>query len=243
MEEILTKKEKRQLAKEEKKKERQKSNIMKKLRNLTIGLLVVGGLFFVGYRAWKWASTPVETVDTQEVLGVDDTDWIKGNPEAEVTLIEYADYECPACASYQPLLNQVQDEYPDKVKIVYRHFPLITIHPNAFSASKAAEAAGLQDKFWKMHEILYEKQEEWSEERNAKNTFIGYAESLELDVDKFKNDFESEEVKKRVEEDLIEAQSLGLSGTPTFYLNGKKLNGVRNYDDMKQKIEEALSNS
>ena len=241
MEGNLSKREKRQLAKEEKRKARQKAGLTKNLRNWSIGLLVVTGLFFGGYRAWKWASTPVDTVDVQEVLGAVEGDWVKGNPEAQITIVEYADYQCPACASYQPVVKRVVEEYSEKVKVVYRHFPLITIHPNAFNAAKASEAAGLQDKFWEMHGILYEKQEEWSDDGNAKDKFFGYAEDLELDIDKFKSDFDSSEVKESVEKDLFDGQRLGVSGTPTFYMNGKKLSGVGGFDDFASKINELLS--
>jgi len=242
MEEMLTKKEKRQLAKEEKRRESQKASIAKQIRNWSIGLLIVGVLVFGGYRAWKWASTPVETVDVQEVLGVTDTDWVKGNPEAQITIVEYADYQCSACALSQPLVKRVVEEYSENVKVVYRHFPLVNIHSNAFNAAKASEAAGLQDKFWEMHDMLYEKQDEWSEERNAKDKFFGYAENLELDIEKFKSDFDSSEVKERVEKDLFDGQRLGVSGTPTFYMNGEKLSGIKGFDDFASRINELLGN-
>ena len=231
MEEILTKREKRQLAKEEKRKERQKAGLIRNLRNWSIGLIVVGALVFGGYRAWNWASTPVETADIQEVLGVAEGDWVKGNPEAQITIVEYADYQCPACALSQPLVKRVVEEYSENVKVVSRPFPLVTIHANALNAAKASEAAGLQDKFWEMHDMLFAKQEEWSDDRNAKDKFFGYAEDLELDIEKFKSDFDSSEVKERVEKDLFDGQRLGVSGTPTFYMNGAKLNRMKDFDD------------
>lgn len=238
----LTKREKRQLAKEEKRKEKQKAGLIRNLRNWSIGLLVVGVLVFGGYRAWKWASTPVETVDVGDVLEVTQDDWIKGNPEAQITIVEYADYQCPACASYQSPLKRIVEEYSDSVKVVYRHFPLVTIHSNAFNAAKASEAAGNQDKFWEMHDMLYEKQEDWSDDKDAKDKFFGYAEDLELDIEKFKSDFDSSEVKERVEKDLFDGQRLGVSGTPTFYMNGEKLNGIKGFDDFASRINELLGN-
>jgi protein-disulfide isomerase len=238
----LTKREKRQLAKEEKRKESRKANVVRQIRNWSIGLLIVGVLVFGGYRVWKWASSPVETVDVQEVLGVAEDDWVKGNPEAQITIVEYSDFQCFGCASFQPLVKRVAEEYSDDVKIVYRHFPLVAIHSNAFNAAKASEAAGNQDKFWEMHDMLFAKQEEWSDDRNAKNKFVGYAESLELDIEKFKSDFESDEVKERVEKDLFDGQRLGVSATPTFYMNGEKLNGIKGFDDFASRINELTNN-
>lgn len=242
MEEMLTKKEKRQLAKEKKRKELRKASMVRQIRNWSTGLLVVGVLVFGGYRAWKWASTPIETVDVQGVLGVAEGDWVKGNPEAQITIVEYADYQCLACASYQPLVKRIVEEYSDNLKVVYRHFPLGTIHSTAFNAAKASEAAGNQDKFWEMHDMLFAKQEEWSDEKNAKDNFFGYAENLGLDIEKFKSDFESDEVKERVEKDLFDGQRLGVSATPTFYMNGEKLNGIKDYDDFASRIDELINN-
>lgn len=239
-ENTLTKREKRQLAKEGKRKELQKAGMAKQIRNWALGLLIVGVLAFGAYRAWKWVSTPVETVDTNEALQITETDWLKGNPEAKVTIVEYADYQCPACASYKPVLSRLVEEYSE-VAVVYRHYPLITIHPNAFNAAKASEAAGKQDKFWEMHDVLFEKQTEWSEERNAKGKFFEYAEGLELDMDKFESDFDSSEVKERVEKNLIEAQALGLNSTPSFFVNGEEFTGG-SFEDFASRIDELTSN-
>jgi protein-disulfide isomerase len=239
-ENTLTKREKRQLAKEEKRKELQKASMTKQIRNWSLGLLIVGVLAFGGYRTWKWVSTPVETVDTKETLQITEGDWLKGNPEAQVTIVEYADYQCPACASYNPLLSRLTEEYSE-VAVVYRHYPLVTIHPNAFNAAKASEAAGKQGKFWEMHDILYEKQTEWSEERNARGKFFEYAEGLELDMEKFESDFDSNEVKGRVEKNLFEAQALGLNSTPSFFVNGERFTGG-SFEDFASRIDELTGN-
>jgi len=240
-ESTLSKREKRQLAKEEKRKELQKADMGKKVRSWSLGLLIIGLLAFGGYRAWKWISTPVETVDTQETLTITEGDWLKGNPEAQVVVVEYADFQCPACASYQPLTSRLAEEYSD-VAVVYRHYPLISIHPNAFNAAKASEAAGKQDKFWEMHDLLYQKQNEWSSERNAKGKFFEYAEGLELDMEKFESDFDADEVKDKVEKDMFEAQALRLNLTPSFFINGQRFDG-RVFDDFASKVDELLSNN
>ena len=151
-------------------------------------------------------------------------DWVLGNPvTAKAVLIEYADFQCPSCGLYYPIVKDVKKELGDKLAFVYRYFPLSMIHKNAMSSSFAAEAAGKQGKFWEMHDIIFEKQKDWSEESNAKDIFSGYAKSLGLDVNKFKTDFDSPEIKAKVEASFKEGSDIGINGTPTFFLNGKKM--------------------
>ena len=163
-------------------------------------------------------------------------DWIKGNPGAKVYLIEYSDLQCPACRAYWPLIKQVESEFANDIKIIYRHFPLTTIHKNAQLAAQAAEAAGLQGKFWEMHDLLFEKQLDWSNLSNVSEKFTEYAGQLGLNVEKFKNDLNSDTVKDEVREDVATGNKAQVRGTPSFYLQGKKITNPQSYDELRQLI-------
>ncbi len=139
-----------------------------------------------------------------------------------VTLVEFSDFQCPACLSVQAPLEQILKKYEGKIEFIYRHFPLTTIHKNAQLASQAAEAAGLQDKFWQMHDKLFVAQSEWSALGDPKEKFVNYAAEIGLDKDKFVNQLESQEVKDMVAVDILAATRYRLTGTPTFFVNGIK---------------------
>jgi len=169
-------------------------------------------------------------------------DWSKGNPEAPVTIIEYSDFQCPACGFYFPLLKQLAAEFPDDVQIIYRHFPLTSIHPRAELAAQAAEAAGVQGKFWQMHDLLFENQDTWSKQSAgaAKNIFISYATQLGLDVELFKIDIDNPEIKKAVKKDVVSGNQARVNSTPSLYINGSKINNPRSYDGLRQLVIQAL---
>ena len=110
---------------------------------------------------------------------------IRGKADAPVTLVEFGDYQCPACGAYYPIIEEVLRRYPDKVKLEFHHYPLIQVHPHALKAAKAAEAAGEQGKFWEMHDKLYQNQPIWSRSSNAEAQFLAYAGEIGLDANKF----------------------------------------------------------
>jgi protein-disulfide isomerase len=171
-------------------------------------------------------------------------DWSKGAIGANVTLIEYADFQCPACKSFYPILQSLEEKYNDRVKFVYRHFPLIQIHPNAFPAARASEAAGLQGKFWEMHDLLFENQNTWSgTNRNVESIFEGYAEEIGLDIEKYKSDYGSSEVNQAVTDDLNSANRLGLNSTPSFLLDGKKIQVPRSLEAFEALLDAVLVNA
>jgi protein-disulfide isomerase len=236
----LTKQEKRELAKEEKRKEREKGEFQSGFKKWLIYLVVLAVIGFFGYKVYAFFTAPLPEVVEQPV-NVVETDWVKGAGEAEATLIEYGDFQCPACATYYPMVKQLLDEYPDTLRVVYRHFPLPS-HRNAYPAAQAAEAAGRQDKFWEMHDILFERQSEWSNLSNPQDKFEEYAEELELDMEQFVTDYESEEAREKIDADLLSATQLGVNATPTFYLNGKKLAPVRSYQDFSSRVQEEIDN-
>lgn len=161
-----------------------------------------------------------------------------------VTLIEYGDYQCPVCKSYYPLVKQVQQAYGDDLTFQFRNFPLTQIHPHAFEAARAAEAASLQGKFWEMHDLLYENQDTWAQSSSPSTIFDTYAGQLGLNLDKFKADETSEQVASTINADEKEALKLGANGTPTFVINGTKVdNNPTDLKSFKQLIDNAIANT
>lgn len=155
--------------------------------------------------------------------GAAGSNYVKGPDTAPVSIVEFADFQCPACRSYFPITRQLVDKYGDKIKFQFRHFPLVQIHQNAMIAHRAAEAAGRQGKFWEMHDLLYSRQNVWSESNNATSIMEDYASELGLNVDQFKTDFSSESVNDTIQADIKAGQALGANSTPTFIINGKKI--------------------
>jgi protein-disulfide isomerase len=147
----------------------------------------------------------------------------RGNTSSKVVFVEYGDFQCPACGAYYPLVEQVYAKYQDRVKFQFRNFPLVQIHQNAQAGARAAEAANLQGKYWDMYNQLYKNQETWASSTNVRPIFESYAQSLGLDVNKFKTDYASDAVNRTINADLGEGHKLKVQGTPTFFLNGKEI--------------------
>jgi protein-disulfide isomerase len=169
--------------------------------------------------------------------------WTHGTSTARVTLEEFSDFQCPACAGLEPGLRRVMKEDEDRgVRLIFRNYPL-QMHKYAFLAARAAEAAGLQGKFWEMHDTLYDNQKEWSESMEPRVQFDAYATRLGLDVQRFKSDMERQDLAERIKSDLARGASLGVKGTPTVYLNGRELVPGRlvTEEDLRREIEAALA--
>jgi protein-disulfide isomerase len=155
------------------------------------------------------------------------TNHVEGNLTSKVTLVEYGDYECPACESFHTTLQSVQQKYNDSVKFQFRNLPLRSLHPNAIAGARAAEAADLQGKFWQMHDTLYAATnwQQWSTSSNPAPYFWQYAQTLGLNVSKFKTDFASSTTNDRINADLAAFAKTGKDqATPTFFLNGTYVN-------------------
>lgn len=169
---------------------------------------------------------------------------VTGKGTKGVTLIEYGDFQCPACKSYYPIVKEVRKAYGDDVKFVFRHLPLIQIHNNAFIASRAAEAAGLQGKFFEMHDLMYENQESWSQLPDPTQTFEQFAAQLELNQQQFKQDMSSETVSATINADIQEARAAGAASTPTFVINGERIEeNPQDVKGFKALIDEAIAKS
>lgn len=152
------------------------------------------------------------------------TQHVQGKNSAGITLVEYGDYQCPFCEQYYTTVKLVQAEFNDQIQFQFRNFPLTSLHQNAFAAARAAEAASLQGKFWEMHDTLYEARnyQVWSGAKDPNPLFISFAQQLGLKTDQFKTDFASGKVNDLINADQAEGTKLGITGTPTFFLNGKK---------------------
>lgn len=170
------------------------------------------------------------------------TNHIRGSDTSGVVLAEYGDFQCPACLQYYPIVEQVVEKYKDKITFQFRNFPLVQIHKNAFAAHRAAEAADKQGKFWDMYNKLYQTQDEWKEASNSAAFFENYAQQLGLDVARFKTDAASQETNDKINADIAEGKKLGATGTPTFVLDGKKIEeSPRSLEDFSKLIDEAIA--
>jgi len=200
-------------------------------------VLVVGGIVALAIYSERQGSNIVVPGVTELVP----EDHVFGSAEATVTLVEYGDFQCPACAAYALVVKQVKDEYADRIRFVYRDFPL-TQHRNARAASYAAEAAGVQGKYWEFHDLLFERQEAWaaSSASDVQKIHEGYAELLGLDLGKFAADRDADLTRRGVDADQRSGIQAGVASTPTFYLNGRKLD-ARSYDDFKRDIDALLA--
>lgn len=166
-------------------------------------------------------------------------DWVFGNNDSPVTLIEYLDFECEVCGVYYPLVKELKEEYKSAIRVVIRYYPLPG-HPNSMTAARIVEAAGKQGKFWEMHNLLFETQKNWGERKQSDDYFLQLASTLSLDMVQLKADFKSDEVLERVTRDKLEGTKIGVSGTPSFFLNGKKLQNPRSIADFKTLINAAI---
>lgn len=140
-----------------------------------------------------------------------------------VVLEEYGDYQCPPCGILHPVVKQIEHEYGDQLRVVFRHFPLTKIHKNAMMAAQAAEAARNQGKFWEMHDRLYRTQTAWKDLADGRPAFIGYARELGLNVERFSREMDSPEVQQRITSDVQRGSGVGVTGTPTVFIEGQML--------------------
>jgi protein-disulfide isomerase len=175
------------------------------------------------------------------VAPVTDADHIVGSRTAPAVLIEYSDFQCPACTAYYTVVKNLEAKYGEKLAVVYRNYPLTQLHKNAQLAAQAAEAANLQGAFWPMHDILFDRQDAWANDTSAQQIFTNYATELKLDVAKFGADIDSSVVKDRVAVDVASGNAVGLTGTPTFFLNGTKMDNPGSEQGMINIIDKALA--
>lgn len=162
------------------------------------------------------------------------------SPKTAVILEEYGDYQCPPCGSLHPELKKLKSEYGDRVRFVFHHFPLVQIHKHALGASQAAAAAGLQGKFWEMHDLLYQNQSAWSEAQELRPVVTNFARRLGLDVDRFVRDMDGSQVAAALATDVQRGQSLGVNATPTLVLDGQMVKENTTIDELRKEIDARL---
>jgi protein-disulfide isomerase len=148
-------------------------------------------------------------------------DHVKGNPESAVTLVVYADFQCPACANEHRVMAQAWPRIADRVQVVFRHYPLTSTHRFAWTAALYAEAAGLQGRFWDMYDLLFINQAYWSNLSAVEDEFDGYLQQLGLDVEQARGDMRSERVLQKVRNDQRGGTRAGVRSTPALFVNGR----------------------
>jgi protein-disulfide isomerase len=199
-------------------------------------LLIVGAALFLGGNPQP-GETPGVKAD-QKILVKKDSN-VMGSTSAAVTLVEFGDYQCPACGAAHPVVKQLTDAYKGKIRFVFRNFPL-PMHQNAIVAAQAAEAAGAQGKYWEMHDMLYENQDAWSDSTEPVSIFATYAKNLGLDVAQFRDMIAKKTSIGKINGDTDDGIKLGVNSTPTFYINGEKQVGGLSYSAFKEKIDAAM---
>ena len=238
----LSKKEKKELRKlewQEKANLEQKNAQIKKYSiwagAVTVIILIIAGLIMIV----NSPSTP--SSESSNVAPVSAKDITNGENKAKVTLIEYSDFQCPACATYHPIVKQLLEEYKGKIYFVYRIFPLTNIHPNAKISSRAAYAAYKQNKFFEISDLLFGRQKDWSSASDPTGIFMDYARELKLDLKKFQTDLNSDEAKNYVNDSEKQALAEGINSTPTFIVNGVKIKNPAGYEEFKKIIDNELN--
>lgn len=199
---------------------------------LTTLAIIIGGLFIFG-----------QFQKSEQVKGVsiDSTTGVKlGADSAKLSLVEFSDFQCPACRAAEPAIKQVLNKFPNDVQFVYYHFPLPQ-HKNAKAAANLTEAAGEQGKFWQMHDLIFETQDEWASLENPTEFFLNLSKKLELDGEKIGKALSENLYQQKIEQNLNLGNSLGVNSTPTFFLNGKKLN-LTSFDQLEKEVEKELVN-
>lgn len=200
-------------------------------------ILLLGAVFFLS-KGSTGSNPKTSSVPKSDLTGINRTDWVTGKKDSPVVLIEYLDFQCPACKIYYPVVKQLEEDYKEKIAFVYRHFPL-NIHKNSKISAKAVEAAGKQGQFFKMKDTIYENQEEWSESSNPQDLFIKYAGALGLNIEQFKTDLNSKALEEKINADTTAGLSLGINATPTFLLNGEKIQPA-SLQEFKDLLDKAL---
>ncbi len=202
-----------------------------------VGIAVFGGKSNTPSSSKSSSSTP--------------TSHVEGQGKDGITLVEYGDYQCPYCGQYYPIVKQVQAEYNTQISFQFRNFPLVSLHPNAFAGARAAEAAGLQDKFWQMHDLLYEQNDAYYNGGEPPNSWIGasdptpyfnaFAQQLGLNVTQFKTDYASDTVNNLITADEAAGNKLGVNATPSFYLDGKAVSPGESVSAFEQLINAEIA--
>ena len=211
--------------------------MFRKVKPYFITLIIIAGLVFW----WKLTRLPIPPgEESKPVDKIIASDWVLGNPEGIIQVVEYSDFQCPACAYYKDFGNDLAKLYGDKVGFAFRHYPLREIHKNSDLSAQAAEVAGKQGKFFEMAEVLFENQSDWSESPKVLEKIVSLAESIGLNKDDFRREIDDKNIKALVEADYLSGLVARIDQTPTFYVNGQKMNNLQGPSDLMARVELAL---
>ncbi|MEK7650335.1 MAG: thioredoxin domain-containing protein [Patescibacteria group bacterium] len=216
-------------------------NSGRKLWPWLLAVLILAGTVFGLYKLATVTPPGAGAVAGKLADPVTAADWTAGSQESPVQLVEYGDFQCPACAFYATWVTQLREEFGDKIGVTFRHFPLRQNHANAQLASQVVEAAGLQGKFWLAADAIYAGQQAWSEQIAARETLVNLIKNTGVNLTKLEVDIDTKIVKDKIEQHYQSGLRSGVEGTPTFYLNGGKITNPKSYDEFKKLITDALS--
>ncbi len=191
---------------------------------------IIGGAIFVSNR------------NKSSETGATGSDNYYGKADGIVTVTEFGDFQCPGCGSFYPTVKEVKEKFKDQIRFEFKHFPIISLHPNAMAGHRAAQAAANQGKFWDMHDQIYATQSSWSTSDNAASIFEGYAEQLGLDMEKYRTDVAASQTLDIINADISEGQGKGVTGTPSFFIDGVNVetSEIGSADAFSKKIQEAI---
>ena len=204
------------------------------------GSVMVGIIVLVIILALFGNNSPADSNTTLD-FDVSESDNTKGAENPTVEIVEYSDFQCPGCAETYPMVKQLVEAFPNDVSLTYRHYPLNQIHANAQLAGQAAEAAGMQGKFWDMHDVLFNTQSQWASLTDPIEFFATLAESIGLDAEQFSSDIISDDAITHVNNNSADATKLRLPGTPSFFINGTLVEHPGSYARFKSLVEAELA--
>jgi protein-disulfide isomerase len=187
--------------------------------------------FFAPSKHWEGMGSMADD-EARLAVPVSARDHADGPADAPVTLVEYGDYECPHCGRAYPIVKQIQEQMGDRLRFVFRNFPLAQLHPHAQHAAEAAEAAAVQGKFWEMHDALFEHQRALDDAH-----LVGLARTLELDVPRFSAELTAHAHQRRVRDDFMSGVRSGVNGTPTFFINGRRHDDSWDIETLRDALE------
>jgi protein-disulfide isomerase len=211
---------------------------------IMVGVLIISVVIVVGgswlyQRSVDQQSQPEVLTSNQEALVRENSIKIQATGEEKLVVVEFADYECPACAAVAPRIKELVEQYGENVTFVFRDFPLTNIHPNATIAARMVRIAGEQDKYWEMHDLMFAKQAEWAAASDPSDLFVGYAGELGMNTSDIKTKLSSDVYESEVKADVADANLLRVNSTPTFFV-GDRIIRTANIGLVQQTIEEKL---
>ena len=214
-------------------------NVAKRVGMWALGFLALAGIVYGLIKLGENGAPAPSSDGDKAAVPVAASDHVRGDRAASTVLIEYSDFQCPACGAFEPFVRQLSREFGSRLALVYRNFHLQQ-HQYSHDAAYAAEAADRQGKFWEYHDKLFDAQTQWSDNPNAAHLFEQYARELGLNVDQFKTDRGSAAVKTRVSDDQASGARAGVNSTPTFFLNGTHIQ-PRSLDELRDLVGQAVN--